>query len=358
MATDYHGILWEDKEIPVFVPEKGGVWYPRIFSDSGRLYCAFDYNEPGKNTVIAMVYSDDGGYSWSSKPVTVSCAPGCNCANAAFTVLDGEMLIAYRAVRREGDRFSVKLMVSSSIDRINWKYHSTIIEEDNDGFFGVWEPHFGFMNGRLAVFYANNSRRVVASPSMQNIEYKLWDENSRTWSEAKIVSDGNKTKSRDGMPVWCERSGGGYVLAIEATDNQPRNPFVLKLLTSPDGDLWSASRQIYRPEKEGRKAAAPYVLELPDGRLAVSFQTDEDSTNAGDAYSIMKVIVSNFSMKNAPPVRDDFCPMDFEEPFVPFDTPDGYNSMWNGLYLDGQTLFACTSTNYPRSMIKIRRADV
>lgn len=341
---------WEPNEIIVRAPQKGGVSYPRMFSPDGkRLYCAYDSSEFHRPPAIDIVYSDDGGLTWSETPVTVSLAPDCACANAAFAMLDGEMLIAYRATRRDPDKFRGRLMVSASRDMVNWRIHSVIIEEENDGFFGVWEPHFLHIGGKLAVAYANDSRRVVPEPSMQNLEYKLWEGDH--WGEARIISPGEVTKSRDGMPVW-DHTGDGIALVLEATVNQPKNPFILMQTSSRDGVHWTENRAIYIPEKQGKKAAAPYIAVLPDGYAAVGFQTDEDSTETGDAYSTMKVMVTG------KPWCDTIGCEDFDDPIAPFATPDGYNSMWNGLAVHDGYLLAYTSSNYPTSRVLLRRAAI
>jgi len=343
-------LIWEENEIPVRIPARGGVEYPRLFSPDGkRLYCAYDSSEFHRPSTIDLVYSDDGGLTWSQDPVTVSLDPERACANAAFTVLDGEVLIAYRATKHYPDKFRGKLMVSASRDMVNWRYHSTIIEEENEKFWGVWEPQFLWVNGKLAVAYSNDSRRVVSKPSMQNLEYKIWEGDG--WSEAVMISNGEQTCSRDGMPVW-DHTADGIALVLEATVDWDRHPFVIQQTFSKDLVHWTENRTIYVPKKEGRKAGAPYLVILPDGRGVVAFQTDEDSTTAGDAYSIMKI------MESKVPWHDGLTTNDFTEPMTPFAVPDGYKGLWNSLLIHDGYLYACTSAGYPTSRILLRRAKI
>lgn len=343
-------LIWEDFEIPVRIPKEGYTANPRLFSPDGkRLYCAYDSAEFHRPPSIDMVYSDDDGLTWCDEPITVSHAPDRACANPAFTVLDGEVLIAHRAVKREDTRTLGKLMMSASRDMVHWRYHSTIIEEDNEGFFGVWEPQFLWVDGKLAAAYSNDSRRVVPKPSMQNLEYKIWEGDH--WGEVRIISDGEKTGSRDGMPVW-DHAPNGIALVLEATVDRERHPFVIQQTNSRDLIHWTDNRTIYVPKKEGRKAGAPYLVILPDGRGVVSFQTDEDSTQAGDAYSVMKI------MESKVPWHDNLTCEDFTEPITVFDIPDGYNSLWTGMYLHNGYLYACAGTNYPTSRILLRRAKI
>jgi hypothetical protein len=340
---DDPGIYWEDEIITVYRPSSGGVWYPRMCALSdGTLICAFDTNEGYKNTVIKIVKSADGGLSWKNLSV-IDYYPDLNCANPAFIEMEnGDIWLSHRA---NSDKYT---SVQNNISRDGgktWEHHSLIEEQIGTG--GVYEPHFGRIDGKPAVFYANDSRNVVKSNMEQNIEFKIWEDDSNTWSEKYIASDGTKTRSRDGMPVWDIRGDGRYVLAVEAT-NAAGFPFVIQMKTSPDGYDWSEDlRTVYVPHKTERKAAAPYIVSLPDGRLVLSFQTDEDAKEAGDSFSIMKIIVSADKTGDV-----------WQEPFIPFDIPDKYCAVWNGLYVNNGYLYAVTSANYPHSGIFLRRASL
>jgi hypothetical protein len=167
------------------------------------------------------------------------------------------------------------------------------------------------------------------------------------WSEKHIASDGTQTRSRDGMPVWDKAADGSYVLAAEAT-NEAGYPFVIQMKSSPDGLDWSnAFRNVYVPYQKGKKAGAPYVLTLPDGRYALAFQTDDDANRTGDAASYMKVMFSTDTTGEA-----------WTEPFVPFLMPDTACANWNSLFLKNDTLYAATSTNYPRAGLYLRSAKL
>jgi hypothetical protein len=167
------------------------------------------------------------------------------------------------------------------------------------------------------------------------------------WSEKHIASDGIQTRSRDGMPVWDKAADGSYVLVAEAT-NEAGYPFVVQMKASPDGLDWSAAfKNVYVPYQKGKKAGAPYVLTLPDGRYAVAFQTDDDANRTGDAASYMKVMFSTDATGEA-----------WTEPFVPFLVPDTACANWNSLFLRGDTLYAATSANYPRAGLYLRSAKL
>jgi hypothetical protein len=187
---------------------------------------------------------------------------------------------------------------------------------------------------------------VVNEAGEQNLEFKIMTADGG-WSEKHIASDGTKTHSRDGMPVWDKASDGSYVLVAEAT-NEAGYPFVIQMKSSLDGLDWSEPlRNVYVPYQKGKKAGAPYILTLPDGRYALSFQTDDDANKTGDTASYMKVMFSQDTTGES-----------WTEPFVPFLIPETACANWNALFLKGDTLYAATSTNYPRSGLYLRSAKL
>ena len=339
------GLYWEENPIIAYQPKKGGVWYPRLFvTRAGVMLCAFDTNEDGGHSKIKLVSSTDGGLTWENK-VTVSEFAGLDCANAAFAQLpDGTLFVACRANVQKSDGYYSSIRVSESLDGgKTWGYHSTIAEELGEG--GVYEPHFGWIGDTLAVFYANDSLNVVNERSQQSIEFKLYA--SGAWSEKRIASDGITTRSRDGMPVWTKMENGRYALVIEAT-NVSGYPFVIQMKTSPDGLNWSEeNRNIYIPYAQTKKAGAPYIATLPDGRLCVAFQTDDEASQTGDSASYMKVMVSTDEQNEGTA---------FSTPYIPFLMPEGRCANWNALYVFDGYLYAATSANAPKGGIYLKRA--
>ncbi len=335
-------LLWAEKPGSIFL---GGGAYPRMYQlADGTLLCGFDAALGGKNARIAVSRSTDGGKTWSYPKVGAE-MKGYDCANANFIQLDnGDILLAYRAVKG-GESIDAKLLCSISHDNgKTWTLHSTIIETCGKG--GVWEPHFIMIDGKVAVFYANDSQAAMGDTGYQNIEFKLLE--GDTWGETRIASNGNETKSRDGMPVVDRLSDGRYVMVVEA-NAFPDYVFIVQIKFSPDGQDWSEPlKTIYVPSKKGagKKAGAPYIAVLPGDILAVSFQTDEDASATGDGVSVMKVITSADLGKT------------WSEPFAPFDIPDGKSAVWNGLYWANDQLFALTSANHPSGGIYLRTATL
>ncbi len=344
---------WEDDVICVRKAQgESYVSYPRMLKlNDGTLMCAYD-----TDMKMACVTSSDGGLTWSKKQTIIAEIEGLNCANAALMQLkNGELLCAYRATGTINKKFYATIKVSSSFDNgKTWEYHSTVIEtqQDTDEFFGVWEPHFGYIGDKLAVFYSNDSQNdAVNNPGHQNIEFKLWE--GDVWSEKHIASAGDETGSRDGMPVWCQTSSGEYVMAIETTALKDskllKREFSIISLTSKNGFDWNRNGYIYIPPVFGDAdyAGAPYILELPDGRLCISMQTNE-----GENGNICGVI------KSKKVFDGEIKPSDFTKPFYPF----GKNSQqnWNGMYInDGYLLvFSAYTDENGDSSIMLRRAKI
>ena len=161
-----------------------------------------------------------------------------------------------------------------------------------------------------------------------------------------MVSDGVSAGSRDGMPVWTRTGDGRYILVYEATDSSG-HPFIIRYKISNDGYNWSGARQtLYVPTTAGKKAGAPFVVRLGDGRLMASFQTDEDSPNTGDSYSSMRTMISSDNGSS------------WTYTFNPFPVSDTTHANWNSLMsVDTTQVVAATSTNFPTSGIVLRFGD-
>ena len=335
-------LYWANASFPIF---EGGGAYPRMVQlRDGTLLCGFDAGLGAPNARIAIARSEDGGKTWAY-PIIGAEKAGFDCANANFIQLEnGDILLAYRAIKG-GENIDAKILCNISHDNGHtWEFHSTVIEEYGKG--GVWEPHFIMIDGKVAVFYANDSHNAMGDTGFQNIEFKLWEGDH--WGEKRIASNGNETKSRDGMPIVDRLSDGRYVMVVEA-NAFPDYVFIVQIKFSPDGLDWSEPlRTIYTPIKKGagKKAGAPYIAVLPGDILVVSFQTDEDATGSGDGVSTMKVIASSDLGET------------WSAPFTPFPVPDGKSAIWNGMYWANDQLWALTSANYPRGGIYARTATL
>ncbi|MBQ3150103.1 MAG: exo-alpha-sialidase [Clostridia bacterium] len=364
ICPDYFksGLEWQGESMTVFEPTEGGVYYPRIYHLSdGTLLCGFTLTGGGKKSRIVTVRSEDNGKTWSKTPIVASVHPELNCDNVNFFELpSGELLLAYRAVLSDESGTYTSLRVAVSTDKgYTWSEHSLITECRNSTFNGVWEPHLEMIDGKLLVFYANDSLAGdgVTSGDRQNIEYRIYD--GAKWTDKYIVSSGEKTRSRDGMPVITKLRDGGYAIAIEGTRSvnplqNPKNGMFIKLLISEDGFEWDETKavNVYYPKDVSRVSAAPYIVTLPDGRVAVSYQTDDCYPVKGDLPK-----GQNFDMKvsvSLCEVTKDTSVMGFTKGESVFSIPEGFCAIWNSMAVIGNQLYCVSSSNYGGSKIILR----
>ena len=324
---------------------RSGSWGPRVCTLSNGTLIAGYETPRGIYTAI----SENQGETWTSE-AKASFHDGLSCANVNLFQMGRKLYLAYRATGKQANGFYSSLQVSISNDNgHSWKHHSTVAEytEANGNFRGVWEPFLGLLGTKLAGFYANDSTSVTPQ---QNIEYKIW--NGKDWTGRTVISDGVKHRSRDGMPVWTRLASGEYACVIESTHlSGEKYPFVVCILYSKDGKHWSEPVEIYRPTTLFSKAGAPGLIELPNGQLVVSFQTDEDASKKGDQTSVMKTILSDGT-----PVRE-LKRENFTRSDNVFGTPDGESSCWTGIFYDDGTLYAAAGTKQGSMMKTITFPD-
>ena len=332
--------LWKDGKISTI---SGGAWGPRVYTMSnGDLIAGYETSQG-----IKTATSSNNAKSW--KNITVaSFRPDRSCANVNFFEFEGKVYLSYRATGKQSDGYYTSLQVSVSEDfGLTWSHHSTIAENVNKegNTRGVWEPCLGNMNGKLTVMFADER-----NTGLQNICQMHWDAANGKWTGLRIVSNGQNHNSRDGMPVWINLSEGGYALVIESSRYGGTYPFIIQLLYSADGKTWGAPVDVYIPTSTGSKAGAPGIIELPTGQIVISFQTDEDQTQKGDKYSVMKTIISDGTAVNKLKKKN------FTESDNVFGTPDNEGSVWTGIwYADGWLYAAAgTKSGAQLNMIQLR----
>lgn len=315
---------WENGEL-INTGITGG--YPRLYAlQDGTLLLGYDG--------MFVSRSIDNGLTWSDGVHASGDHPGT--ANAAFfQAEDGTVYLGFRSTEyREDGSFYSSIQVSVSTDGGHtWAHHSTVYEnvEQSGVFKGVWEPHFGMMNGYLTCFYANDCTNVT---SQQNIEYQQWDPETQSWINRTIVSAGRLRASRDGMPVWTQLSTGEYVCVMEAFNKDDGDRFCIQLTWSADGKNWSKPVTVMRAAQPGAVCAAPYVVELPTGQLVISCQTNE--LGGGEVYYPATVISDGTQVRQL--TEDHFS----AHTYPMHDTTPTVSGMWNGMYVYNGYLFLCT----------------
>jgi len=310
---------------------KEGGFAPRVYTlKNGRMIAGYE-------TVhgIFTKISDDNGKTWDLEAKASFC-PAFNCANINFFQQGKNLYMAYRATGKTEKGYYTSLQVSVSTDNgENWKKHSVVSEalDENGNLHGVWEPFLQILNDELICLYANDSRLVT---NYQNIEYKVFKNGE--WKNRTVISEGEKHLSRDGMPVMTRLKSGEYVCVIESSKyTNEGNPFVLQMFWSKDGKQWSEPVDVYRPNANGSKAAAPGIVQLPSGQIVISFQTDEDSDEKGDSFSVMKTIYTDIK------ALEQISAASFSKPQKVFSGDDGL-SVWTGLWYSDKALFVAAGT--------------
>lgn len=145
---------------------------------------------------------------------------------------------------------------------------------------------------------------------------KQW--NGISWENRTVILNGEDNNSRDGMPIWCKLSNGEYIMAIESTHLRNsffrKRSFVIQLYSSENGTQWNKINDVYIPanRRKSEYAGAPYVVQLPDGRLCVSFQTDENELTDNKDKQPARVITTNKAYDGK------LNRFSFTKPFAPF----------------------------------------
>lgn len=216
----------------------------------------------------------------------------------------------------------------------NWSDPVIIIEQEYDdptceeGQAGYWEPEPVYINGELYIYWCDT---VTGKPdfSYQHIRGAKW--NGTGFDASFIAVDGKINQSREGMCVVTELADGSYAMVFESTDTDSNTAthnncgdwfctscdndgltFVIKISRSKDGVNWTKPVTVAKPEKlvsediadkDGALAvcASPYIITLPDGRLAISYQTSDLYT--GDVIpdavvrrSVVQVAISDIAV--------------------------------------------------------------
>ena len=364
-----------------------------------RLYRLSDYWDNawllgGDDGQIRVRKSYDEGEYWENM-VTASFRSGYSCANVDFFELENhDIICSYRAIGNSGNtlaQYNRKLCFSISHDGGDtWEDGGDIVDNyvvgesaglsqdqvmslmRSEGRLGFFEPYVELINNVPTVVYADDFTPAATKAISDYVSYnyktqylmtQTFDMESMQFSATrKIVMDGTQKKavgplkarySRDGMPVIAPYKNG-YVMVFEGTyrdrdyqsltyetANFETHPFEILLSYSDDGITWSNPTEIYIPHGEGSKASAPYVVVTSDNRLIVSFQTDEDAVPkgyVGDAYSVMKVIVSKPGIE-----PKDMDATSFYGLCNVNNTMVGGASCWNGMMLVDDILYCCSS---------------
>lgn len=203
-----------------------------------------------------------------------------------FVLPDGSVLLAYRShsnrkPAKPGDEFysSIRVM-NGDAGAKNFTNELVLVETVVDTFRGFWEPFMVQLNSDTVALYYSDDH---ISNSYQTINYFLYSVKDRRWDPTlRIAVDGKPRRSRDGMPSVVRLKDGSWAMVIETFDynrvNSGHNSvFVVGLTRSKDGKVWTPPVVVAAPHNldSGKRCSAPFIAALPDGRVAVTYMTDE-----------------------------------------------------------------------------------
>lgn len=357
-AADFRSVEWESKRITATTVSS----YSRMCGLSdGTILLGYS------NSGIKVIKSRDGGLTWGST-VTVA-SPGKTADGYTETLANtnlyelgnGVVLCGYRAHTPSNaayKQFYSAIRVSISYDYgETWDFLTTVVENTYIGskFTGFWEPDFlRLADGSTAIYYANDciggsltNYPYVTSMKYQNIMVHIYDPVTETFGEPMVAQNGEKHNSRDGMPVLCTLSDGTYAMVIESSSLSEYS-FHIRISFSEDGITWSAPRPIYYPNtKNGKYAGAPGIACLPDGRIAVCFQTDDHSgtklNSSATNNSVTRVIISNNVVTNADKTTLN-SPGFTETSELPFRFANNMFYVWPSVCVIRNTLYVCAQS--------------
>ena len=269
-------------------------------------------------------FSNDDGATWTRKAISKNAAKThttstgtvheLSCENWQGFVLDnGMVMVAYRSRTKgydktSGAEFYTSIRVMTSTDGGQTFDGEVVVAEGiNDKLRGFWEPYMIQLDANTVAMYFADDYSVN---SYQNISYVLYDIAKGEWDATiHTAINGYDRLSRDGMPAVTKLIDGGYAMVVEAHDYNARMgegkncPFVIGLSLSNDGKTWSEPVPVAAPLNlaAGYRCSAPFITTLPDGRVIISYMSDEYyvgalNTESADRNCVYGAIISNASL--------------------------------------------------------------
>ena len=373
-----------------------------IFEDEGATpalarsgYARFESLDDGTLLIFSddvLYKSNNCGASWSHKSISQNAATKAvsSFGNThhlslenwqGFVMEDGTVMVSYRARTKDykSGEFYTSIRVMTSTDNAETFANEVIIAEaTTDSFHGYWEPFMIQPDANTVLLFYSDDLNVNNVGPQQNIVYHEYNISKKIWSDAATAINGVKRNSRDGMPVITKLKDGGYAMVIEAQDYNNRfhgltygkSVFVISMSLSKDGKVWSKPVPIVAPAdiRGGNRCAAPFITTLPDGRVIVSYMTEDgfNGTKVKDEVlnCVYGAVISNdaittdtklSSTTGGPAKGFTALPDIFKDPV------NGY-MVWNSVYCDGRYVYfsggAGTNDGSVAPSLRIRRADV
>ena len=290
---------------------------------------------------IVAIKSKDEGVTWFPPVMVAKKMKEINMAvPELLEVKDGSILLMYNPrPSLTGKQYHFAIKTKTSYDGgLTWKNEKVLYEAWNEFKNGCWEPAaLQLPDGEIQLFFANEG--IYTESEEQNISMLRSLDNGVTWTKApQIISF--RSGSRDGMPVpLLLPDKKTVVIAIEDNGIKNFKPSILRGITEEKWDHVidaSSDRRNYalkEPIADSIYAGAPYLCQLKNGDVLLSYQGTEERRNEME-YAEMKVVVGNDEARN------------FDGTSVPFKIPENKFALWNSLTVTpDDTIVALTSTN-------------
>lgn len=354
----------------------------------------------GTGTKFLVKKSSDGGKTWS-EPVTAADYSGTEYKPGNgylyYDTQTEKVFLSYRCpiYNADGTYTSNVMMVTSEDYGDTWSepyciLSSTVtVPEDGSTPSGAWEPTIYRVAGKLRLYHScsivkEGDGQVIMNKgtaneftdetfpyseqkAVQRIITHECNEETGAWGGGVSTFEGYPNHPyvpyegyvyfRAGMQAISLLSDGTYAMVIESSRNANASkyggvsyPMVIDICFSKDGVNFTEPRTIACGPREGYTSAAPWIVTLPDGRIAVSYQTDAHlsephPTSVGE-YKQLFVSISNDVITyddNASVGVSDFV---VTRPHDSLNSEVTYN-YWNSVFIDGYKLYAVgnVSTN-------------
>lgn len=389
--TDFKSIVFDEQ---IVVGDTNA--YPRMTAlGDGTLLLI---GGTGKKLIVKR--SSDKGKTWTDEKVAVDYTGTDYTPGNGYLYFDAQtekVFVSYRCpiYNSDGTYTSNVMMLTSEDYGESWSepyciFSSTVtVPEDGSTPSGAWEPTIYRIAGKLRLYHScsiikegegqvimnlgtegefvDTSFPYSSTKAVQRIVTHEYNEETGVWGGGVSTFEGYPNHPyipyegyvyfRAGMQSVSRLSDGTYVMAIESSRNANAGkyggvsyPMVIDICFSKDGVSFTEPRTIACGPREGYTSAAPWVVTLPDGRIAVSYQTDahlsEPHPTDQGKYKQLFVSVSNDVITyedNADVGVSDFV---VTRPLDCFNSDVTYN-YWNSVFVDGYKLYAVgtVSTN-------------
>lgn len=381
-ATGIDGVVLEDASVTPDIAVSG---YPR-----------FDTLDDGTLILVnsgTLRKSTNNGETWRRIGITANATTTVTTSSSTthtlalenwqgFVCDDGTVIAAYRA-RTKGytsGEFYTSIRFMTSTDGGETFDNEVIVKESvTDSMHGYWEPFMIQPDDNTVLIFYSDDLNVTNSDSQQHIVYHEYDLTTKEIGDSVVAINGVRRNSRDGMPVITELRYGGYAMVIETHDflgrfygfNYYNSVFVVGLSLSEDGKTWSEPVPVVAPAnpRGGDRCAAPYITTLPDGRVVISYMTEDGYTGervTADPHlnCVYGAVISDNVLTTDTTLTATTGGAASGFTTLPdlFEDPETGYMVWNTVYCDGEYLYfagsAGTNNKSVASSLRIRRADV